>query len=112
MNRNGPTGYQVKYADEDEVYDDRLYVSRRPSSTRRYRQAEVQPAAPRTVVRVTRHEGVPPPLVARASRIQATTQPDPPAPPQSIQRRGFRPHWLLVCGLALCVVVGGWILLY
>jgi hypothetical protein len=30
---------------------------------------------------------------------------------QPERRRSFRPHWLLWVGLALCVLVGGWMLL-
>jgi hypothetical protein len=83
--------------EDDEIdtgYDD---PPRLPSSTRRY--APVQPAAPRTIMRVQHHSAIPP----RASRTQ--TQEQQTAEPEQRQRSGPRFHPLFYVGLGMLIVV-------
>jgi hypothetical protein len=82
----------------DTGYDD---APRLPTSTRRY--APVQPAAPRTIMRVQHHSAIPP----RASRTQEQQTAEPrTTEPQQRQRSGPRFHPLFYVGLGMLLVVG------
>ncbi len=78
----------------DESKDDRLYDTRLPSSALRYQQT-MQHATPRTLMRVTRHEGTRPPI-QRASRFQAQTQQHTPIPWM---------HWLFRVGMGVLLLI-------
>jgi hypothetical protein len=91
-----PTNKQPVY-DED---NDALYDTHIPTSTRRYTAPATKPP-PRTVMRVTRHQGRPP--TQRA--IQAPTLYEQPP----VQQR--RIHFLVYVGVAMvCMVMGWWVL--
>ncbi len=96
-----PMNRQPIHGDED----DALYETRLPTSTRRYTPAPSR-TPPRTVMRVTHHEGPPPPQ--RASRYAPMTEEQP------IQTRAALPtrqrfHWSVYLGLAMLCMLVGWI---
>jgi hypothetical protein len=99
--RQGPTNKQL-ISDED---DDALYTTRIPTSTRRYAPATTPP---RTMIRVTRHEGPP---VLRASRARAQI-PTYEEPEQEPTRQGKQPlHFSVYVGFAMLIMLVGWIAL-
>jgi hypothetical protein len=89
----------------DEQDDDRLYDVRVPTSARRYTASTTQ--SPRTVMRVTRHQGPPP--IQRASRVQSPASEEPQEAPIS-QRKG-RLHPTVYVGVAMLVMIVGWMAL-
>jgi hypothetical protein len=99
-----PINRQPVYAEEED--DDRLYDVRVPTSARRY--AAPTTSAPRTVMRVTRHQGSPPPM-QRASRVQSPVSEEPQQAPIS-QRKG-RLHPTVYIGVAMLVMIVGWMAL-
>ncbi|MBA2395774.1 MAG: hypothetical protein H0V70_23860 [Ktedonobacteraceae bacterium] len=94
-NERQPTNRQPTFDDGED--DDALYRTRLPTSARRYAPATTPP---RTIMRVTQHQGPPP--MQRASRTH--TQ----AP---INRRMWRLHPSVYVGLAMLVMLIGWIAL-
>ena len=86
--------------------DDAAYETRLPNSARRSVSAPTT-TPPRTIMRVTKHQG--PPSVQRASRMQA------PAPYEQLEQtpvqKGRHLHGLFYVGLALVCMVIGWIAL-
>jgi hypothetical protein len=93
----------VSHDDED---DDRLYDTRLPTSARRYAAPTTMPA--RTVMRVTRHQGPPPPI-QRASRVQAPAYEEPQQAP--ISQRNGRVHPTVYIGVAMLIMIVGWMAL-
>jgi hypothetical protein len=96
-----PTNRQPVYDDED---DDALYETRLPNSTRRYAAPATQPP-PRTVMRVTRHQGLPPTQYAHAP----TTYEQPEQTPVHQRKGGI--HLLVYVGVAMLCMLVGWIVL-
>lgn len=92
-------------AQRETMYDDRDESPVSHSSARRYGTA-LQQASPRTIVRVTRHQGPP---VQRASLMQPQTE-EPYQLPRA-QRKRFQKPWPFYVGLCLLVMLVGWILL-
>jgi hypothetical protein len=94
-----PTNKQPVYDDDD----DALYDTHVPTSTRRYTAPATKPP-PRTVMRVTRHQGRPPTQPAiQAPTIYEQTEQAP------VQQR--RIHFLVYVGVAMvCMVMGWWVL--
>jgi hypothetical protein len=68
------------------------------------RGTSVMRAGPRSIIRVTTHEGALP--IQRASKIQPYTQPAPESTPV-IQRRQAPKHCLFYIGIGLCVMLLG-----
>ncbi len=101
-NERQPPYRQPVYEDGD---DDALYTTRMPTSARRYAPATTPP---RTIMRVTTHQGPPP---KRASRIhpQAPTYEEPEQAP--IHQSMWRLHPSVYVGLAMLVMLIGWIAL-
>jgi hypothetical protein len=99
------TSRQPIYHDDEE--DDALYTTRLPTSTRRYAPTTTPP---RTVIRVTRHQGPPPPI-RRASRPQTQAPAYEELEQTPIDRRKWRVHPLIYVGIAMFVILIGWIAL-
>jgi hypothetical protein len=99
-----PVNRQPVYAEEGG--DDRLYDVRVPTSARRY--AAPTTAPPRTVMRVTRHQGSL--SIQRASRAQAPAYEEPHQAPIGHQRQG-RVHPTVYIGVAMLVMIVGWMAL-
>ncbi len=95
-----PINRQPLYADDED--DDRLYDVRLPTSTRRY--AAPMTSAPRTMVRVTRHQGPPP--MQRASRAYCPASEEPEQTPLPQRRRRFHPT--VYIGTVMLIMIGGW----
>ncbi len=115
---DGEYEYEEDYG-VDTGYDD---PPRMPNSTRRY--APVQPAYPRTVMRVQHYYSAIPP---RASRTQTqdewppapepkpepgTRRPQPEPEPRRMRPRSFpRLHWLVYVGAVMFIMLLGWMAL-
>jgi hypothetical protein len=104
--RQGPINRQPIYDDAED--DDSLYMTRISTSTRRYAPTTTPP---RTVMRVTKHEGPPPPI-KRASRLQAPAShvrsSEEPAP---LHHRSWSLHPTVYIGVGMLVLLIGWIAL-
>jgi len=96
-----PINRQPVYADEED--DDRLYDVRLPTSARRY--AAPTTSVPRTMVRVTRHQGPPP--MQRASRASCPAS-EGPQPAPTPHRRRF--HFTVYLGTLMLIMLAGWVL--
>ncbi len=92
----------MSHDDED---DARLYDVRVPTSARRYAAPTTTP--PRTVMRVTRHQGPPP--IQRASRAHDSVYEEPQQVP--IHQRRRRLHPTVSIGTAMLVMIVGWMAL-
>ncbi|HLG65485.1 MAG TPA: hypothetical protein VKY19_26380 [Ktedonosporobacter sp.] len=95
---------------DEELYNERLYAPRAPSSVRRYQPAQSVTASPvpiRTHIQVTRHAI---PQRATAQR-PARQQPLPLAHPSRRQQSVPRLHWLTWVGVGMVVMLLGWLLI-
>ncbi len=97
-----PVNRQPVYAEDEN--DDRLYDVRLPTSARRY--AAPTTTTPRTVMRVTRHQGPPP--MQRASRVPCPASEEPQQAPMQQSRR--RLHPTIYIGAAMLIMLGGYVL--
>ncbi len=90
------------------LYDDQVESTPSRSSVRRYDRA-LQTATPRSMVRITTHQG-PPPYMQRASRMQP--QPEQ-RPQQQLIGKPKKPrrHWLFHAGLCLFMMLFGFLVL-
>ncbi len=101
------TGYDVDV--DPSTDDDTLYDTRLPNSTRRYQPTK---ATTTTVMRVIKHDGPPPPQIARASLQHSQIAQRPQSrqlPPQPKRRQQPRRSWLLYAGIVLCLFLVGFI---
>ena len=98
-----PINRQPMYDEEQD--DDGLYDVRVPTSARRY--APPTTTAPRTVMRVTRHQGPPP--MQRASRVPCPASEELQQAPMRQSKR--RLHPTVYIGTAMLVMLVGWIAL-
>lgn len=97
----------------DELFEDdeaMLYQTRMPSSVRTYKAAPPTTAQTRTVVRVTRHDELPPPTTPRASRITIQTPESKHATEKPHQRQHKQMHWLFYVGIGMVLVLVVWII--
>ncbi len=105
-NERQPPNKQPVYDDGED--DDAFYTTRMPNSVRRYAAAPAT-TPPRTVMRVTTHKGPPPIQRASRSHSQAPAYAEPEQAP--INRRMWRLHPSVYVGLAMLVMLIGWIAL-
>ncbi len=95
---------------DEEMYDERLYAPRSPSSVRRYQPVQqVTPSSLpiRTHIQVTRHAI---PQRATAQRMPALP-PSPRLHPARRQRVIPRLHWLTWVGMGMVLLLLGWMLI-
>ena len=104
-NERQPSNRQPVYDDAED--DDALYTTRLHTSARRYAPAPAT-KPPQTVMRVIRHQGPPPKQCAADTRVPFYQQPEQ----TPISRpRSPRFHFSLYIGVAMVVMVLGWIVL-
>ena len=103
-NERTPTNRQPVYDDGED--DDAFYTTRMPNSVRRY-AAPPATTPPRTVMRITRHQG--PMQRASLTHTYAPTDEEPEQAP--IHRRTWRVHPSVYVGLTMLTMLVGWIAL-
>lgn len=89
---------------DDDVNEDAIYTTRKPTSVRRYAATPATKPPQRTIMRVTTHQG-PPPRQRASIQTAAYQQPEP------TQAGTRRLHWMVYVGIAMMCMIVGWIIL-